>query len=172
MDDWLRHQRRRWAERRLMSAATVCLLCPPEVETSHGHSKPVAVSDHWAVTTFPGFEMPGWFFLQSVSHATSLDELSNEALLDMGRRLADAIAAIRRGLGCDKVYVFRFGEGHQHWHTLLCGLPDSVSGDSRGARYFLDRELFRDEELASSVADKVRLELGHWRRSDIALERF
>jgi diadenosine tetraphosphate (Ap4A) HIT family hydrolase len=135
-----------------MNRSDGCALCRPA-------GRVIVTRDAWQLTTFPGFDVPGWYFLQSRDHVTSLTELTPTALHAFGPFLRDSVDAIERVTDCEKVYVLRFGETHEHWHVLLAARPGEIPPASRGAQFILDRERYRDSAHASRVALRVRNQL-------------
>jgi len=122
----------------------------------------VVETGHWQLTNLPGYELPGCYCLQTKRHVHELAELGADALAELGPRLAEVTATIRRVVGCDKVYVQRFGETYQHWHLLVCARPDDVPPSLHGPRFLLDRRPWLDEDRSREVAGMVRSELAHW----------
>jgi diadenosine tetraphosphate (Ap4A) HIT family hydrolase len=133
------------------SADAGCALCAP----MQGHPAPavvVASSPSWIVTVFPPYDVPGWYFFQSRRHVTALGDLDADALSDLGPRLAHVTDAIRSATACPTVYIYRFGETYEHWHTVLCARGDDVPLALRGARLLLERDRFRDDERTAQVS--------------------
>ncbi len=136
-----------------------CALCSTAAGPSE--TSPVVVFEdrHWTVTVFPGFDVPGWYFLQSRAHVSSLSDLPFEALQAFGPALSASVEAIRRATGCEKVYLYRFGETYEHWHVLVAARPEGIPAQLHGPRFFDARDSFRDRPRAELVAHRVADEL-------------
>lgn len=144
------------------AGGSACLLCDPTPGPTIGASRAAEVAswEHWILTVFPGFDVPGWYFLQSRRHVTQLDELDAGEQMSLGPALSSAVGSIRSSLPCDKVYVQRFGESYPHWHMLLCAVPDGLPADARGAALFPRRAELRDDQRTIAVAAAVARALG------------
>jgi diadenosine tetraphosphate (Ap4A) HIT family hydrolase len=139
-----------------MSAGVAdCALCGLSTSAPDVSEPVVFEQSDWMLTTFPGFDVPGWYFLQSRAHVRSLDDLSFGALQGFGPMLAASVEAIRRATRCDKVYIYRFGETHEHWHLLLAARPEGIPDQFRGARFFIEKERFRNSLAAREIAGRV-----------------
>lgn len=135
----------------MVAAQADCALCA----SSDSAPRVVGGNEHWRLNVHPGYELPGWYFFQTTDHVAELDEASPAVVATMGPCLSEAMAAIRSVARVDKVYLFRFGETFAHFHFVLCARPDSVPVESRGARYFLDREHVRDDVASAALADQL-----------------
>jgi diadenosine tetraphosphate (Ap4A) HIT family hydrolase len=146
-----------------MSGATAsCVLC--EVSGA----SPTAVSAHWALGVLPGYDLPGWFVLQSRRHVAALSELDADALSQLGACLASAVDAVAASVPCDKVYLYRFGETHEHWHVLLCAKPADAAREHTAAMLVVHRETYRDDAAAARVCADVSDRLHEWPASQDA----
>ncbi len=149
-----------------MTAAMDCLLCNSLSEVHYPMTTSVglvAESPHWLLTVLSDFDVPGWYVFQSRRHVVELTELSADALSSLGPKLAEAVSAIQVAVGCEKVYIQRFGEKYQHWHSLVLARPESVEPSLRGSHYFLGREHLRDDHAAATIVRDVVQQLSGWR---------
>jgi diadenosine tetraphosphate (Ap4A) HIT family hydrolase len=136
-----------------------CALCGWATGGSDAQPSLVFARHDWELTVFPGFDVPGWYFLQCRSHVGSLADLPFGVLQAFGPMLSASVEAIRRATRCEKVYICRFGETFEHWHMLLAARARGIPEELRGPRLFTEKDRFRDSSLAHEVAGRVADEL-------------
>lgn len=115
----------------------------------------------WTVGAGPGFEAPGWMFVELHSrHAEGPWSLTPDEAASLGPLLSRVSSAVRDVTGAERVYWIAFGEVWPHFHMLLLPrLPDTPA-DMRGPALFLARDQFVNAERAASVAGQLRDVMG------------
>ena len=78
--------------------------------------------------------LEGWLIITPLRHLQSIDELTDDEAVALGRLLRDASRALRTVTGCVKTYVMLFAEAdgfaHVHFHVVprMADQPDERKG--------------------------------------------
>ena len=78
--------------------------------------------------------LEGWLILAPLRHVNSLDELTPDEAVELGRLLRQASIALKSVVGCEKTYVMLFAEAegfaHLHVHVVprMHDQPDERKG--------------------------------------------
>jgi diadenosine tetraphosphate (Ap4A) HIT family hydrolase len=119
------------------------------------------LEDHWRVAH--GWSaLPGWLIVAPRRHVTSLSELAGGEAAALGILLADASAALREVVGCERTYVILFAEqegfGHVHFHVVprMADLPR----EHRGVNVFHYLSQPEENWVPAPERDRLAAEIG------------
>jgi hypothetical protein len=107
----------------------------------------------------PGFEVPGWLFLELRRHADGPMGMETAEAGELGGLLARLSAAIAGATGAERVYVIAFGELYPHFHLVLLPRMPFAPPDETGPALFLKREDLADPPAAADMALRICREL-------------
>jgi len=138
-----------------------CYSCQHNAAADLPPREAVAVTPHWRVVHSFNSSLPGWLVLVPRQHVDAFDELSSEAMAEMGGLVGDLSRALREVVGCEKTYVMQFSEapGFSHLHVhLVPRMPDQPA-DRRGPAVF--GYLGDDQEawVPTAQMDRIALEV-------------
>lgn len=101
---------------------TDCRIC--ELNATIAEQSPserAHLEEHWRVA-HAWSALPGWLIIAPLRHITALSDLTYGEAAALGVLLADASAALREVVGCERTYVVLFAEqdgfGHVHFHVV------------------------------------------------------
>jgi diadenosine tetraphosphate (Ap4A) HIT family hydrolase len=139
-----------------------CYSCQHNAAADLPPREAVAVKPHWRVVHSFNSSLPGWLVLVPRQHVDAFDELSSEAMAEMGGLVGDLSRALREVVGCEKTYVMQFSEapGFSHLHVhLVPRMPDQPA-DRRGPAVF--GYLGDDESVwvPTGEMDRIAREIG------------
>jgi diadenosine tetraphosphate (Ap4A) HIT family hydrolase len=139
-----------------------CYACRNNAAPDLPSREAVVRTDHWRVAHAFNASLPGWLVLLPASHVHAFDELSSDAMADLGRLLGDLSRALREVVGCEKTYVMQFSEapGFSHLHVhLVPRMPDQPD-DRRGPAVF--GYLGDDDSawLPTQEMDRIAVDIG------------
>jgi len=82
--------------------------------------------------------LPGWLVLVHRKHIGAIDEMSDDAAVEMGRLIQQASIALKQVVGCEKTYVMQFAEaqGHPHVHFHLVPRMADIPAENKGPSVF------------------------------------
>ena len=132
-----------------------CQIC--ERETSE-HEPPggwILRTELWSACVAPGFEVPGWLFLELRRHAEGPMAMTPAEAGELGPLLVQLTAGIERATEAEKVYVLAYGEMFPHFHLLLQPRMPFSPPDLSGPNLFLHRDELIDREAAVATAMRV-----------------
>ncbi len=138
-----------------MSDAGDCAICARETADHEPEGGWVLRTEHWSACVAPGFDVPGWLFLELRRHAEGPMAMSPAEAAELGGHLVDVSAAIRAATGAEKVYVIAFGELYPHFHVLLLPRMPFAPPDETGPALFLKRAELVDARAAAETALRV-----------------
>lgn len=116
----------------------------------------VVRTEGWSACVAPGFEAPGWLFLELRRHAEgpmAMDEDEAGELGPLIQRLSGAIGSVT---GAARVYVLAFGELFPHFHVLLAPRLPGDPPELRGPGLFQHRGDLIDADAAAEIAGRIR----------------
>ena len=103
----------------------------------------------------PGFEVPGWLFLELRRHAEGPMGMDPAEAGEVGHHLVELSAAIRAATGAEKVYVVAFGEVYAHFHLLLLPRMPFAPPEETGPALLLRRQDLLDGPASAEMALRV-----------------
>lgn len=105
---------------------TVCRTCELVRRRDAGHAPlwdRIQRTEYWDVVHALDSALPGWIVVAARRHVASLDELTEDEALELGRLLRRVSIALREVTGCVKTYVMQFAEHPQHPHVHFHVVP-------------------------------------------------
>lgn len=95
-------------------------------------------TDYWDVAHAYNTALPGWLVLVARRHIESLDELTDDEAMELGRLIQRVSAALKTATGCRKTYVVQFAEAAEHPHVHVHVIPRMADQpeDRRGPQIF------------------------------------
>jgi diadenosine tetraphosphate (Ap4A) HIT family hydrolase len=136
-----------------------CAVCAREASTEEPVGGWVLRTDLWSACVAPGFEVPGWLFLELRRHADGPMGMETAEAGELGGLLARLSAAIAGATGAERVYVIAFGELYPHFHLVLLPRMPFAPPDETGPALFLKREDLADPPAAADMALRICREL-------------
>lgn len=94
--------------------------------------------NYWDVVHSYSTSLKGWLVLVARRHIESIDQLTEDESVELGRLLRLVSIALKSATGCQKTYVIQFAEHpdhpHVHFHVIprMADQPD----DKKGAGIF------------------------------------
>lgn len=134
---------------------TDCELCAREASDEEPPGGWVLRTDLWSACVAPGFEVPGWLFLELRRHAEGPMAMDDAEAGELGPLVARLTAGIQAATGAEKVYVVAYGELFPHFHVLLVPRMPFAPDDERGPVLFLKRAELLDPAAAAETAARV-----------------
>ncbi|MDP9072163.1 MAG: HIT family protein [Actinomycetota bacterium] len=129
-----------------------CEICQREASSEEPPGGWVLRSEHWSACVAPGFEVPGWLFLQLRRHGDGPMAMETAEAAELGGLLARLSGAVQGATGAERVYVLAFGELYPHFHLLLVPRMPFAPPDETGPALFLKRAELVDPSAAAEVA--------------------
>ncbi|MGA7757575.1 MAG: HIT family protein [Ilumatobacteraceae bacterium] len=92
----------------------------------------------WRVALDFNSSLEGWLIITPLRHLQSIDELTDDEAVELGRLLRDASRALHTVTGCIKTYVMLFAEadGFAHVHFHVVPRMADQPGDRKGPAVF------------------------------------
>lgn len=92
----------------------------------------------WRVAHDFNSSLEGWLIVAPLRHVTSLDELTADEAVELGRLLRQASIALKSVTGCQKTYVMLFAEaeGFAHLHVHVVPRMPNQPDDRKGPAVF------------------------------------
>ncbi|KAF2404849.1 HIT-like protein [Trichodelitschia bisporula] len=116
----------------------MCYSCDENAASDLPPRESIFVSPHWRVCHSFNSSLPGWLVIVAQKHVLSLDEMPDEALMELGLLQGKLTRALREVVGSLKAYSVFFAEGrgfeHVHIH-IVPRMPDQPP-DRKGRRVF------------------------------------
>lgn len=132
-----------------------CELCDRESSDEEPAGGWVLRTDRWSAYVAPGFEVPGWLFLELRRHAEGPMAMDDAEAADFGGLVRDLSAAIQAATGAERVYVLAFGELYPHFHVVLAPRMPFAPDDEKGLALFARRAELADPPAAYEAAVRV-----------------
>jgi diadenosine tetraphosphate (Ap4A) HIT family hydrolase len=132
-----------------------CELCARESSDQEPPGGWVLRTEHWSACIAPGFEVPGWLFLELRRHAEGPMGMDDAEAAELGPLLSRLTAGIQAATGAEKVYLLALGEMFPHFHVLLMPRMPFAPDDERGPALFLKRPELVDPPGATETAARV-----------------
>lgn len=132
-----------------------CEICERETTDEEPFGGWVLRTDRWSACVAPGFEVPGWLFLELRRHAEGPMGMSPQEASELGPLLVQLTTAIQTATESDRVYVLAFGELYPHFHVLLAPRMPMAPTEHTGPHLFLNRADLIDRDRAATVAQAV-----------------
>ncbi len=95
-------------------------------------------TDYWDVVHAYNTSWLGWLVLVARRHIAAIDEMTAAEAIELGSLLWQVSQALKRQIGCAKIYVAQFAEAPNHPHVhfhVVPRLPDQ-SPDDIGVKIF------------------------------------
>ncbi|MDQ3757334.1 MAG: hypothetical protein M3394_05760, partial [Actinomycetota bacterium] len=93
-----------------------CVICERETTDEEPAGGWVLRTDLWSACVAPGFEVPGWLFLELRRHAEGPMGMEDAEAGELGVLLARLSAAAQAATGAERVYALAYGELFAHFH--------------------------------------------------------
>lgn len=132
-----------------------CELCRRESSEEEPPGGWVLRSDLWSAGIGPGFEVPGWLFLQLRRHAEGPMGMDDAEAAELGPLLSRLSAGIQAATGAERVYTVAFGEVYPHFHMLLLPRMPFAPAEETGPALLLRRAELCDPAAAAETATQV-----------------
>ena len=132
-----------------------CQVCEREASDEEPLGGWVLRTEHWSACVAPGFEVPGWLFLELRRHAEGPMAMQHQEAAELGPLLVLLTGAVQAATGAERVYIVAFGELHPHFHVALLPRMPSAPPDEVGPALFLKREELVDPEGAAGMALQI-----------------
>lgn len=132
-----------------------CSICTREASGEEPLGGWVLRTEHWSACVAPGFEVPGWLFLELRRHAEGPMAMEAAEAGELGGLLARLSAAIQAAAGAERVYILAFGELYPHFHLLLLPRLPFAPPEQAGPALFMKREELADPEAAAEMALQI-----------------
>ena len=132
-----------------------CELCHQESSEQEPPGGWVVRTDLWSAGVGPGFEVPGWLFLQLRRHAEGPMGMDDAEAAELGPLVSRLTAGIQAATGAERVYMVAFGELFPHFHVLLAPRMPFAPADELGPALLLKRDELRDLAAAADTATRV-----------------
>lgn len=134
---------------------TACEICRREAAEHEPLGGWVLRTEHWSACVGPGFEVPGWLFLELRRHAEGPMAMDPAEAGEVGHHLVELSDAIRAATGAEKVYVVAFGEVYAHFHLLLLPRMPFAPPEETGPALLLRRQDLLDGPASAEMALRV-----------------
>jgi diadenosine tetraphosphate (Ap4A) HIT family hydrolase len=105
---------------------TSCRTCELIARRDNGGAPPwdrIRRTAHWDVVHAFDTSIEGWLVLVARRHVSSVGELDDDAVVELGPLLRDVSRVLGSVLGCAKTYVVQFAEHPQHPHVHFHVVP-------------------------------------------------
>ena len=129
-----------------------CEICEREGSEQEPVGGWVLRTERWSACVAPGFEVPGWLFLELRRHAEGPMGMDQAEAAELGPLLARLTGAIQAATGAERVYVVAYGELFPHFHLALLPRLPFAPPDQVGPTLFLRRAELADPEAAAEMA--------------------
>ena len=133
-----------------------CTICDLETSASEPLGGWVVRTEKWSACVAPGFEVPGWLFLQLRRHGEGAWSMDAAEAAEFGVLVAQLSAAIRVATGAERVYLAAYGELFPHFHVLLHPRLPGAPEAERGPSLFAHRERLVALDEAGVMAGAIR----------------
>jgi len=132
-----------------------CEICQREASGEEPPGGWVLRTEHWSACVAPGFEVPGWLFLELRRHGEGPMAMDAAEAGELGGLLARLSGAVQSATGAERVYVLAFGELYPHFHLLLVPRMPYAPPEETGPALFLRRTELADPPAAAEMALRV-----------------
>lgn len=136
-----------------------CEICEREASPEEPLGGWVLRTPGWSACVAPGFEVPGWLFLELRRHAEGPMAMNEAEAAELGPLLVRVSGAILAATVAERVYVLAFGELFPHFHLLLLPRLPFAPADQVGPSLFLKRAELADPPAAARTAMRICAEL-------------
>jgi diadenosine tetraphosphate (Ap4A) HIT family hydrolase len=133
-----------------------CEICERESADVEPPGGWVLRTDLWSACVAPGFDVPGWLFLELRRHAEGPMGMDDAEAAELGGLVRDLTAAVQSTLAAERVYVLAFGEVFPHFHVVLVPRMPFAPDDEKGAGLWNKRAELCDPPRAHELASAVR----------------
>src|SRR2546429_5810021 len=137
-----------------------CEICHREAADTEPPGGWVLRTAWWSACVAPGFEVPGWLFLELRRHAEGPMGLADDEASELGILVRLLSEAMQRVTGGERIYLQAYGELFPHFHVLLSPRLPGAPPQLRGPSLFLQREELIDLDGAVDTAARIREALG------------
>lgn len=132
-----------------------CELCRVESSDQEPVGGWILRTDMWSACVAPGFEVPGWLFLQLRRHAEGPMGMDDAEAAELGPLLSRLAVGIQTATGAERVYAVAFGEVFPHFHVLLVPRMPFSPAEETGPALLLKRAELCDPAGAAEIAMRV-----------------
>lgn len=132
-----------------------CEICERESADEEPPGGWVLRTDLWSVCVAPGFEAPGWLFVELRRHAEGPMGMDDAEAAELGGLIRDLSVAIQATTEAERVYVLAFGELYPHFHVTLVPRMPFAPDDEKGAPLWLKRPELCDPRAAYETATRI-----------------
>jgi diadenosine tetraphosphate (Ap4A) HIT family hydrolase len=133
-----------------------CELCAREATDAEPAGGWVVRTAWWSACVAPGFDVPGWLFLELRRHAEGPMGMDDDEAGELGILIRQLSSAIERVTGAERVYVVAYGELFPHFHVLLSPRLPGAPPQFRGPSLFGHGDELRDPAAAAETAVRIR----------------
>lgn len=142
-----------------------CYACTNNAATDLPSRERVLRTEHWRVAHAFDSALPGWLVLVPTTHVLRLDELNDEALVELGLLQGRLSAALRDVAGAAKTYLMQFSEApdFQHLHVHLVARMPHEAQELVGPAVFgylgADEATRVPTDVMDRLCDQIRAEV-------------
>lgn len=133
-----------------------CEICARESSDEEPPGGWVLRTDQWSACVAPGFEVPGWLFVELRRHSEGPMGMDDAEAAELGGVVRDVSAAIQSAMGAERVYVLAFGELYPHFHVVLIPRMPFAPAEEKGTSLWERRAELCDPEAAAAAASSIR----------------
>ena len=132
-----------------------CEICERESADEEPAGGWVLRTDLWSVCVGPGFEVPGWLFVELRRHVDGPMGMDDAEAAELGGLIRDLTVAIQSATGAERVYLMAYGEMYPHFHVLLAPRMPFAPDDEKGPALFGKRGELADPAAAYETATRI-----------------
>lgn len=118
-------------------------------------------TDNWDVVHSYNTSLPGWLVLVVRRHIESIDDLTDEEAVELGRLMRQTSIALKEITGCLKTYVIQFAEAaeHPHVHFHIVPRQADMPEDRRSVQVFNYLGVPESERVSEASMNDIAREL-------------
>lgn len=139
-----------------------CYNCRLEAAPDLPPREAVVRTPYWRVAHAFDSALPGWLVLVPTEHLLALHELSEPALVELGRLQGQLAQALHEVLGAQKTYLMQFSEapGFTHLHVhLVPRMPDQPD-ERKGPGILGYLGAAEDARVPTAEMDRIAVDVG------------
>ena len=120
-------------------------------------------AQHWDVVHSYNTSLPGWLVLIIRRHIESIDELTEQETVELGRLIRQASIALKEVVGCMKTYVIQFAEAAEHPHVHFHVVPRMMDqpDDRRSTKIFGYLGVPEEERVSEAIMNTIAKDVRH-----------
>jgi diadenosine tetraphosphate (Ap4A) HIT family hydrolase len=118
-------------------------------------------TQYWDVVHCNSTSLLGWLILVARQHIASVDEMSEEEAVELGRLIRQVSIILKELTGCIKTYVVQFAEapGHQHVHFHIVPRMPNQLEEHKGPGIFKHLGVSEKERVSEPAMNEIALEI-------------